>query len=250
VAAGSRAVRFLGRGIVVDLEGTLISRSYVADVLWPFAKRNLAGYLRGHWFDSAVDRIRDDIARHAGAASFAAWTRLDTRSAEAFVKLFDEVVRLYALPVRPRPLVELVSLVWCEGYRNSSLSTYVYPDVTAALGVWTLAGRDVRTFSSVLVSGQCAMLAKTEQGNLLGHFRDHYDGELGPKAAPGSFYAISDEMRLQPTSILYVSDDPPELDGARIAGYATAFIARPGNPPPPVGMRHPVITDLRAIHIT
>jgi enolase-phosphatase E1 len=245
--AGEKPVRSLCRGIILDLEGTLTSRSYVQDVLWPYARRNMAGVLRSHWFESSVIRIREQLARDAGGRSFEIWCGTDSRSAEAYVKTFDELLRLSKLPKTSQPLRDMVELTWREGYRNDALKSHIYPDVEEALTVWGEAGRQIRTYSTLTVATQCALLAKTESGNLVGYFNDHNDAELGPKTAPGSFCTIADEMRFAPADLLYAADDPAELDAARIAGFSTVFVLRPTNPPPPSGMLHPIVRDLRSI---
>jgi enolase-phosphatase E1 len=241
-------LRFPGQGILLDIEGTLCSRSYFADVLAPHARRHLASFLRSHWFDGAVAAARDQIAQEAAGAKFEQWCESDPRSAEAFVRLYDEVLQQLQSRRPSAGVRELLQLSWRDGYRTSQLVTHIFPHVHTALETWVKAERDVRTFAAISVGGQCDLLAKTEQGNLLGFFRDHYDAAmLGPKRAPGSYCTIADDMRLAPHALLYVSDEAAELDAARIAGYTTAFIVRPGNPPPPASSRHPLIHDLRAI---
>jgi enolase-phosphatase E1 len=241
-------MRFHGRAIVLDIEGTLCSHSYFNDVLAPRARRQLAGFLRGHWFDGSVANIRNQIARDAGAPSFDKWCRADPRSAESFLRLYDEVTRQIQSKTPSAAVLELLELSWRDGYRESQLLTHMYPGVHTALDSWAKANREIRTFSSISVAGQCALLAKTEQGNLLGYFRDHHDASNpGPKRAPGSFCTIADEARMTPSDLLYLSDDTAELDAARIAGFKTGFVIRLGNPPPPPNSRHPIVQDLRAV---
>ena len=63
---------FTGRGILLDIEGTTSSVSFVYDVMFPFVRRELDGYLRGHWNEPALKAACDTIAREAGKPELAA----------------------------------------------------------------------------------------------------------------------------------------------------------------------------------
>jgi len=40
--------------VILDIEGTTTSISFVADVLFPFARREMKGYLEAHWGEPQV----------------------------------------------------------------------------------------------------------------------------------------------------------------------------------------------------
>jgi enolase-phosphatase E1 len=61
------------RGVLLDIEGTTSSVAFVYEVLFPYARRELADFLRRRWGEPAVARACDLIARDAGAPSLAAW---------------------------------------------------------------------------------------------------------------------------------------------------------------------------------
>jgi enolase-phosphatase E1 len=247
-ASGS-VLRFTGKALIFAVEGTLCSRSYLEDVLEPYSRKHLAGFLRTYWFDGVIARFRDQIAQEAGGRNFETWCQVHPDSGEAFVKLYDEILSKLNRPALSAALTELLEAIWREGLRKDDLRSQVFPDVPAALRNWTKSGRDVRTFSTLSVPSQCALLAKTTHGNLLGYFRDHYDTKLGCKRAPGSFCTIADDLRLEPREVLFVSDESAELDAARVAGLATAWVRRGSIGAVPPGSLHLSLSDLRALAV-
>ncbi|MCA9220217.1 MAG: hypothetical protein KDA71_07800, partial [Planctomycetales bacterium] len=59
-------IEFDGRGILLDIEGTTSSVSFVYDVMFPFVRRELEPYLETHWGESDLAAACDQIARDAG----------------------------------------------------------------------------------------------------------------------------------------------------------------------------------------
>ena len=98
-----------------------------------------------------------------------------------------------------------------------------------ALAAWNAAGKDVRIYSSGSVQAQKLFFGHTIAGNLLPHFRGHYDTTTGPKKEAESYRKIAADFGLPPAEILFLSDIVAELDAAREAGLATTLVVRPGN---------------------
>jgi enolase-phosphatase E1 len=239
-------IRFAGWGFVLDIEGTTSSIRFVYDVLFPYARRELAAFLQAHWDEPEVARARDRIARDAGAASFAAWCG-GAATPAALERLCAEVNRLMDADVKATGLKDLQGLIWREGYRAGVLRSHVYPDVPPALKAWSAASRDLRIFSSGSVAAQRLFFAHTEAGDLSGYFCGHYDTTHGPKRAPASYAAIAAHMGRVPGQVLFLSDVTAELNAARQAGLATCLVERPGNAPSPPGHGHPVVRSFAQI---
>ena len=60
-----------GRVLLLDIEGTTSSVRYVYDVLFPYARRELAGWLERHWTTQEAETVRRLAAKDASVASFA-----------------------------------------------------------------------------------------------------------------------------------------------------------------------------------
>lgn len=66
-------MQFTGRGILLDIEGTTSSIHFVYDVMFPFVRRELEGYLRRHWAEPALQATCERMALDAGYPTAQAW---------------------------------------------------------------------------------------------------------------------------------------------------------------------------------
>jgi enolase-phosphatase E1 len=228
------------RGILLDIEGTTSSISYVYEVLFPFAREHLDTFLREQWEAPGTLRALNQLARDAGAASFIDWTS-DDSLAQARERVRSEVQRLMADDVKSTGLKELQGLIWRGGFESGQLRAHVFPDVPAALEWWAVRRLDARIYSSGSVAAQQLFFAHTEVGDLSALLHGYYDTTTGPKREPASYRRIAEDMQLLPASILFLSDVVPELDAARAAGIETRLVVRPGNARSPEGHVHAVI---------
>jgi enolase-phosphatase E1 len=231
------------RGVLLDIEGTTSSVAYVYEVLFPFARAHLDAYLDEHWETPGTLRALNQLARDAGARSFAAWTSGDDTVTAARRRVRDEVLRLMADDVKSTGLKELQGLIWRVGFESGTLRSHLFPDVPTALEAWAHRGLDVRIYSSGSVAAQRLFFAHTERGDFSHLLRGYYDTTLGPKREASSYRRIAEEMSLPPGEILFLSDVVPELDAAAEAGLQTRLVIRPGNAPAPEGQRHRIVRD-------
>jgi enolase-phosphatase E1 len=227
---------------VLDVEGTTSSVRFVYDVLFPYARQELAAFLAAHWDEADVMHARELIARDAGAPSFAA--RAGGEVGEAGRRrVIAEVERLMDADAKATGLKELQGLIWRTGFESGLLRAHVYADVPPALAAWTTAGKDVRIYSSGSVAAQRLFFGHTEAGDLTRFLRGHYDTTTGPKREPASYAKIVGDMGLPAERVLFLSDVTAELDAARTAGLQTCLVVRPGNAPAPAEHGHAVVTD-------
>ena len=87
----------------------------------------------------------------------------------------------------------------------------------------------MRIYSSGSVQAQKLFFGHTIAGDLLGHFRGHYDTTTGPKKEAESYRRIAADFDLPSGEIVFASDIVAELDAARVAGLLTVLVVRPGN---------------------
>jgi enolase-phosphatase E1 len=221
------------KGVLLDIEGTTSSVQFVYEVLFPFARRELTGFLRRRWGDADVARAcemmpGDNTTREGVAA---------------------EAIRLMDGDVKATGLKELQGLIWQEGYAAGRLTSHVYPDVPQALRHWAEKGLDLHIFSSGSVAAQKVFFAHTDAGDLLPLFHGHYDTTTGPKRETESYRRIAAETKLPTMAILFLSDVVQELDAAATAGMRTGLVVRPGNAPVTENHSHPVVTDFGQIEL-
>lgn len=235
-------MKFSGSGILLDIEGTTSSVSFVYDVMFPFVRRELNQYLGVNWGSAALNEVCDLIAKDAGYESFVAWCGAETEVGKQRQLLREEVLRLMDGDVKATGLKALQGLIWRSGFESGEMRAHVYDDVLPAIRAWNNAGCDVRIFSSGSVAAQKLFFGHTGVGDMLHLFQGHYDTTTGPKKEAASYRAIAEDFGLPPTQILFLSDVPAELDAARAVGLQTCLCKRPGNAAVPAGHGHPEIT--------
>jgi enolase-phosphatase E1 len=221
-------MKFSGSGILLDIEGTTSSVSFVYDVLFPYAKRELKGYLDRAWGTAPLQRALDWIARDAGHASFQNWLG-SVSPEEQRERVLIELNALMARDAKSTGLKQVQGLVWRAGYECGELLAHVYPDVPIALQRWRARGLDLRVYSSGSIDAQRLFFAHTVCGDLTPCFSGHYDTTTGPKQSEESYRAIAAVYGVEASELLFLSDVPAELEAAKNAGWQTGLVIRAGN---------------------
>ena len=218
---------------MLDIEGTTSSVSFVYDVMFPYVRKHLTFEVFANWMEPEYIEAFHAIARDAGHESLDDWLKQQgltqenpLRAAEVVCK---EVTRLMDGDVKATGLKQVQGLIWKSGFESGELKAHVYDDVPPALAAWNPAGKDVRIYSSGSVQAQQLFFGHTIAGDLLGHFRGHYDTTTGSKKEAASYRKIAVAFGLPAGEILFLSDVVAELDAARDAGMQTALVVRPGN---------------------
>jgi enolase-phosphatase E1 len=239
---GHFVIVFGGKGILLDVEGTTSSISFVYDVLFAYAKQHVGEFLSGRRDDPLVRDLAGGLAATAGVpAPDLADPAVVTRIALAAIELMNRDVKDTALKA-------LQGMIWRSGFESGELVAHVFDDVPEALGRWTDSGLDVRIYSSGSIEAQRLFFAHTAAGDLTPLLRGHYDTTTGPKREAESYARIAVDMGIAPRQILFVSDVGAELDAARQAGMATALAVRPGNREAGGVLHHESVASFAEIH--
>lgn len=240
-------MRFSGKGILLDIEGTTSSVRFVYDVMFPLVRRDLAAFLERQWDDVEVRRACEQIALDASQRSLEAWCGAGGADPREAVQA--EVLRLMDGDVKATGLKLLQGLIWRHGFESGELRAHLYPDVPACLQAWHGAALDLRIYSSGSVQAQHLFFGHTEYGNLLSLFSGHYDTSVGAKREVSSYQKIAIDFELDAGEILFLSDVVAELDAARAAGMQTGLCLRPGNANVPPGHGHVEIESFLEVEI-
>jgi enolase-phosphatase E1 len=219
--------------VLLDVEGTTSSVSYVYDVLFPYARHALLPYLQEHWQEAATIKAVDFLAADLGYKCGSDWLNDLDDEPSRIERVGHELTRLMDSDVKSTGLKELQGLVWAIGYSEGKLRSHVYSDVPAAFKRWQASGISMRIYSSGSIAAQKVFFANTEYGALIDYLSGHYDTTTGPKREPASYTKIAADTGLPPARILFLSDVPAELDAAASAGMQVALVIRPGNSPVP-----------------
>ena len=227
------------RAVVVDIEGTTSTISFVHDVLFPYADAHLDEYVAAHREEEEVAQAMLDAAQLAGEEP-------DVDDATVLAYLH----RWIAEDRKATPLKTLQGLIWEEGYAKTGLRGHIYPDAAEALRRWHGAGVRLYVYSSGSIAAQKGLFANSEAGDLSALFSGYFDTTTGPKREPASYRAIATAIGLSPAEIAFLSDVDAELDAARSAGFQTLRLLRPADTPPGATTRHPSATRFDQVDIT
>ena len=227
------------RVLLLDIEGTTTSTSFVYDVLFPFARAHLREFLQASANDQA---IRDDIAalraERRGEAEPGAPEWPQGTVAESLAAAAGYAEWLMDRDRKSTALKSLQGRIWQGGYRSGALKSHAYPDVRPALERCRAQRQSVAIFSSGSVLAQRLLFAHTPDGDLTPLIHAYFDTTTGPKQAASSYRRIAEALRVAPGAVLFVSDVPGEVDAARTAGLETALCVRDGAAP---ATDHPVV---------
>ncbi len=235
--------------ILLDIEGTTSSVSFVYDVMFPFVLRELDNYLECSWNSPELAPVLDQIAQDAGSESFLAWTSDLSDESARRERVAAEVRRLMADDVKATGLKQLQGMIWKDGFERGELVGQVYRDVPEALEAWTSAGLRVYIYSSGSIAAQKLFFGHSEAGNLLKYFSGHFDTTTGPKKVAQSYITIAAAVGEASEKVLFISDITAELDAAREAGMDTRLSIRPGNKPVEEGHGHEPIASFSQVSL-
>jgi 5-methylthioribose kinase len=202
----------LTRALLLDIEGTTSSLSFVKDELFPYARARLPAYVTDHARE--LRDLLDEVRRIEGNAA------LDTQ------QLIAALVRWIGEDRKVTPLKSLQGLIWQEGYERGELRGHVYEDAVEALRAWHAAGLDLYIYSSGSVLAQRLIFSHTEYGDLTPCFSGYFDTTIGGKLEPDSYRAIAARIGLPPSAVLFLSDHSGEISAAAIAGLQVIQVCR------------------------
>ncbi|MGG2464224.1 acireductone synthase [Streptomyces sp. RGM 3693] len=171
--------------VVLDIEGTTSSAAHVHEVLFPYARARLAGWIAAHRADPEVQRTLTEVGRYLGSDTVAD----ETAAVRTLQKWSDE-------DRKAGPLKKLQGMIWSEGYQRNELTGHVYPDTVEALDAWRERSTGIHIYSSGSVQAQQQWFRHSPYGDLRGRLTHYFDtSNAGPKTAAASYRTIAAHSR-------------------------------------------------------
>lgn len=215
------------RAVLLDIEGTTTPISFVFDVLFPYASRNVGRYLAEHHGDSKLQPLLRDLQAKRDAEHWVS----DSNASE--VESFAAYAgHLMSQDSKFPALKSLQGEIWREGYASGELKGQVFGDVPGALRRWREGGKRIFIYSSGSVLAQKLIFGHSNHGDLTSLIDGYFDTAVGAKAESDSYRHIVREIGVDASQILFISDALKELDAASAAGMNVRLSVRPGNPEP------------------
>lgn len=223
--------------ILMDVEGTTTSISFVHEILFPYSRNRLESFVKENLDNSEVKEalalVKQD-AKEEGLGELG-----DTQAILLLLKWIKEDRKHFALKT-------LQGLIWDEGYKSGELKGHVFDDVLPAFKEWTQKGLSLGIYSSGSVRAQHLIFEYSTSGNLRPYLSAHFDTLVGHKRERESYINIAKKLNLSPADILFLSDIEEELDAAKSASMQAVQLVREGTKP---SSRHQGVTSFSNLTI-
>lgn len=240
------------RHILLDIEGTTCPVSFVSEVLFPYAQRQVGDYLNRHAQDPAIQQLVRELQQawqqedHPEAVTLLQVARASRQESacqsgelDAAADGTDSLTEQALLPYlnwliqNDRKLTawkELQGLIWREGYARRELKANLFSDVLPTLRRWKQMGMELSVYSSGSVAAQQLLYGNSQEGDARPLFSHWFDTRIGAKQQTESYQRILELIGCRAEQVLFVSDALAELEAASTAGMRVAFSNREGNP--------------------
>lgn len=202
------------RAVLLDIEGTTTDLAFVKEILFPYARKRLADFVRKHREEPEVRAVLREVQELEGRPLS------EEEIISCLLRWSDEDRKV-------APLKTLQGMIWREGYEKGHFRAHLYPDVFQKLLEWKERGLRLAVFSSGSVEAQKLLFSHTPFGDLTPLFDGFFDTRnAGQKRSPASYRRIAERLGLRPEELLFLSDVEAELDAAREAGLETIQLVR------------------------
>jgi enolase-phosphatase E1 len=205
--------------VLTDIEGTTTSVSFVYDVLFPYFRDHiweLKNMSVLNSVDAAFNETKEIVLAEEG---------IQLETSEQIIQKLDSWCKEDR---KITPLKTLQGILWKIGYETGELKGHVYEDVPITLEKWHTLGLKMGVFSSGSVEAQKLIFGYSEKGDLTTYFSNYFDTKTGMKRESETYVKIAQELKLEPSTILFLSDIVQELEAAHKAGFQTIQLVRPG----------------------
>ncbi len=206
--------------ILMDIEGTTSSISFVKDVLFPYFLSNIDDI-------NKLSNIKE--VKYAFGQVLRIVKREENRDITTSEEVILELKKWCGQDLKITPLKTLQGILWQKGYQNGELLGHVYDDVPEMLENWNFLGKKMGIFSSGSVNAQKLLFSHSVKGNLSTYFSNYFDTNIGSKRDSDTYSLITKQLALPSNRILFLSDVIEELAAADMAGMKTIQITREGN---------------------
>ena len=218
--------------LLLDIEGTTCPVSFVAEVLFPYARAAIPTFLETHQHDPEIQQLAKEVQsawlldRDPQAAALRQQCKdlnEATRVAPYLQQLVDRDIKLTALK-------DLQGRIWRSGYASGALVAPLYSDVAESLVRWHQTGFTLAVYSSGSVPAQQLLYGHSTAGDLRHLFSYWFDTRIGSKQEATSYSTIAEQMSVPSQQVLFISDSLSEVEAAAAAGMSVLFSDREGNP--------------------
>lgn len=215
--------------ILLDIEGTITSISFVKDTLFPYVTNVIDNYINKYWDDDSfkidLELLRSQAAMDSDIEGFVPIIT----GIKAKQSVIDNVRWQMSIDRKTMALKQLQGHILKDGYQNGILKGHLYEDVLPVLNKLSSMGKKICTYSSGSIDAQKYLFQYSMYGDVSGVFKKYFDTKMGPKGAHTSYMNIANELNVNCNDILFLTDVLVEAEAAVQAGCNSVILIRPGN---------------------
>lgn len=160
------------RFVLMDIEGTTTSISFVHEVLFPYASTHLEEFVRNRLTEPAIQAelaaVQQTVLEESGQ------TLTDEAAIAQLLQWIEEDRKHTALKT-------LQGYLWRLGYENGDYKGHLYPDVVPVWDKWRAASIGLGIYSSGSVEAQELLFGYSEYGDLTPYLSAYFDTKIGHK---------------------------------------------------------------------
>lgn len=194
------------KALLTDIEGTITRISFVKDVLFPYAAKQLPAFVR-------ANSDKPEVAKQINAVK----TQINEPDAD-----LDTVINTLLTWIKEdkkiTSLKQLQGLIWQTGYENGDFTGHLYPDAYDFLLQQKQTGKNLYVYSSGSVKAQQLIFEFSDYGDIRKLFSNFFDTNVGAKQEQSAYQNIIAALPYNADEVLFLSDVAAELDAAKAAG--------------------------------
>ncbi|MGO2012732.1 MAG: acireductone synthase [Pseudoalteromonas sp.] len=204
------------KALLTDIEGTITRISFVKEVLFPYAAKQLPEFVKANQHQPLV------------AEQVTAVKELIEQPSADINTVISALLEWIATDKKITPLKQLQGFIWQAGYENGDFTGHLYPDAYHFLKNQQQAGQQLYVYSSGSVKAQQLIFQYSDFGDIRSLFNDYFDTKIGAKQQSIAYENILAELPFAASEVLFLSDVVAELDAAKSAGLKTLHLIRDG----------------------
>jgi enolase-phosphatase E1 len=228
--------------VIIDIEGTVCSISFVKDKLFPYFLRRIPALLDAlHYPLYAASQPTAEAQAIADVAA-----QFPSAVTQSRTALELHITQLVSNDVKDPVLKLLQGVVWQLGYDNGDLRAPVYADAIRLIKAYGAdASKHIYVYSSGSVRAQKLLFGHVEApsddaGTATGavDLNPNFDGYFDITTSGHKQEALSYTNILRSIgksdaaeTVLFLSDNTKEIEAALAAGLVAIVVERPGNAP-------------------
>lgn len=211
----------VGKVFLLDIEGTVCPISFVKDILFPYFVSQVPQLVSQRHLSN--DKKIDEI--------------LDSFGIEDNDVLRTHILDLVSRDVKDSKLKSLQGFIWENGYIDGSIKAPIYKD---AIELISNPSNRIYIYSSGSVKAQILLFkyacqfddVNKKSIDLTPFIKGYFDiNTSGPKVESKSYENILKDIGEKGENILFLSDNPLELDAAKQCNINVGLALRDGNNP-------------------